>query len=153
MQVLADDDPDPVTTMQIDTLAASAADLQQGLRLLYAERSLAELVGLSTDLDYMTNLLDDIAVHESAFIGAAVESEISTLRAELEGPPAGVVAPGHAGSPSRPPTRDRGGGRATEVGEVRKPHKRGSTPMEHSRSSRPRQTSPCLQSDLRLLRG
>jgi len=85
MQVLADDDPDPVTTMQIDTLAASAADLQQGLRLLYAERSLAQLVGLSADLDYMTNLLDDIAVHESAFIGAAV-TEISTLRAELGGP-------------------------------------------------------------------
>ena len=64
--------------MQIDTLTASAADLQQGLRLLYAERSLAEL-------DYMTNLLDDIAAHESAFVGAAV-TEMSTLRAELGGP-------------------------------------------------------------------
>ena len=70
--------------MQIDTLTASAADLQQGL-LLYAERSLAGLVGLSADPDYMTNLLDDIAMHESAFIGAAV-TEISTLRAELGGP-------------------------------------------------------------------
>ena len=71
--------------MQIDTLTASAADLQQGLRLLYSERSLAEFVGLGADLDYMTNLLDDIAVHESAFVGAAV-TEISTLRAELGGP-------------------------------------------------------------------
>ena len=50
--------------MQIDTLTASAAYFQQGLRLLYAERSLAEVVGLGADLDYMTNLLDDIAVHE-----------------------------------------------------------------------------------------
>ena len=77
--------PDPVATMQIETTPISAAHLQQELRLLYAERSLAELEGMSADPVYMTDLLDDITAHESAFIGAAV-TEIATLRAELGGP-------------------------------------------------------------------
>ena len=76
---------DPVATMQIETRTTSAADLLQGLRLLYAERSLAELEGLSADPIYMTDLLDDINAHEGAFIGVAV-MEIATLRAELGGP-------------------------------------------------------------------
>jgi hypothetical protein len=76
--------PDPVATMQIQTAHTSAADLQQELRLLYAERSLAELEGLSADPGYMTDLLDDISAHESAFVGVAV-TEIATLRAELGG--------------------------------------------------------------------
>jgi hypothetical protein len=76
--------PDPVATMQIETTHTSAADLQQELRLLYAERSLAELEGLSADPGYMTDLLDDISAHESAFVGVAV-TEIATLHAELGG--------------------------------------------------------------------
>ena len=75
---------DPVATMQIETTTTSA-DLQRELRLLYAERSLAELEGLSADPVYMTDLLDDITAHESAFTGVAV-TEIATLRAELSGP-------------------------------------------------------------------
>ena len=71
--------------MQIDTMIASAADLQQGLRLLYAERSLAQLVGLGADRGYMTELLDDIAAQESALVGVAV-TEIAVLHAELGGP-------------------------------------------------------------------
>jgi hypothetical protein len=71
--------------MQIDTMITSAADLQQGLRLLYAERSLAQLVGLSADRGYMTDLLDDIAAQESALAGVAV-TEIAVLQAELGGP-------------------------------------------------------------------
>lgn len=70
--------------MQIQTTTTSAVDLQQALRLLYAERSLAELEGLSADPGYMTDLLDDINAHESAFVGVAV-TEIATLRAELGG--------------------------------------------------------------------
>ena len=76
--------PNLVATMQIETTHTSAADLQQELRLLYAERSLAELEGLSADPGYMTDLLDDIRAHESAFVGVAV-TEIATLRAELGG--------------------------------------------------------------------
>ena len=75
---------DPVATMQIETTTTSAVDLQQELRLLYAERSLAELEGLSADPVYMTDLLDDITAHESAFVGVAV-TEIATLRGELGG--------------------------------------------------------------------
>ena len=71
--------------MQIDTMIPSAADLQQGLRLLYAERSLAQLVGLSAEPGYMTELLDDIAAQESALVGVAV-TEIAVLHAELGGP-------------------------------------------------------------------
>jgi len=73
-----------VATMQIETTTTSAVDLQQELRLLYAERSLAVLEGLSTDPAYMTDLLEDITAHESAFVGVAV-TEIATLRAELGG--------------------------------------------------------------------
>jgi hypothetical protein len=69
--------------MQIETTITSV-ELQQELRLLYAERSLAELEGLSSDPGYMTDLLDDISAHESAFVGVAV-TEIATLRAELGG--------------------------------------------------------------------
>jgi hypothetical protein len=75
---------DPVATMQIETTTTSAVDLQHELRLLYAERSLAVLEGLSDDPAYMTDLLDDITAHESAFVGVAV-TEIATLRAELGG--------------------------------------------------------------------
>jgi hypothetical protein len=70
--------------MQIETTLTSA-ELQEELRLLYVERSLAELAGLGDDARYMDDLRDDIAAHESAFAGVVV-TEIATLRAELGGP-------------------------------------------------------------------
>jgi hypothetical protein len=70
--------------MQIETTLTSI-ELQAELRLLYVERSLAELEGLAADAGYMDDLLDDIEAHESAFMGVVV-TEIATLRAELGGP-------------------------------------------------------------------
>ena len=70
--------------MQIETPLTST-ELQEQLRLLYAERVLAELEGLADDPRYMDDLLDDISAHESAFMGVVV-TEIATLRAELGGP-------------------------------------------------------------------
>jgi hypothetical protein len=70
--------------MQIETTLTST-ELQEELRLLYVERSLAELAGLASDPGYMTDLLDDISANESAFTGVVV-TEIATLRAELGGP-------------------------------------------------------------------
>jgi hypothetical protein len=66
----------------------TATDLRDELRLLYAERVLANLDGLSADPLYMADLLDDIAAHEAAYVGAAV-TEIAVLRAELDGPQQG----------------------------------------------------------------
>ena len=63
----------------------TAADIQAQLRLLYAERALAELEGLACDASYIDDLLDDIHEHQSAFVGTVV-TEIATLRAELSGP-------------------------------------------------------------------
>jgi hypothetical protein len=70
--------------MQIET-TLTAAELQDELRLLYAERSLAQLEGLAADPGYMTDLLEDIVAHESALAGVVV-TEIATFRAELDGP-------------------------------------------------------------------
>jgi hypothetical protein len=70
--------------MQIETTLTSI-ELQSALRLLYAERSLAELEGLAADAGYMDDLLDDIEAHQSALMGVVV-TEIATLRAELGGP-------------------------------------------------------------------
>jgi hypothetical protein len=69
--------------MQIETTLTSA-ELQEELRLLYAERLLAEMAGLASDPGYMDDLLDDISAHESAFAGVVV-TEIATLRGELGG--------------------------------------------------------------------
>jgi hypothetical protein len=69
--------------MQIETTLTST-ELQEELRLLYAERLLAEMAGLASDPGYMDDLLDDISAHESAFTGVVV-TEIATLRAELGG--------------------------------------------------------------------
>ena len=63
----------------------TAAEIQFELRLLYAERALAELEGLTADPVYMADLLDDIHGHKHAFVGAGV-TEIATLRSELSGP-------------------------------------------------------------------
>ena len=71
------------TTMQIET-TFSAAQLQGHLRQLYAERSLAQVSGLTSDPGYMADLLDDITAYVEAFVGVAI-TEIATLRAELGG--------------------------------------------------------------------
>jgi hypothetical protein len=73
-----------VIAMQIET-SLTSAELQDDLRLLYAERTLAQLAGLASDPRYMDDLLDDIAAHESALTGVVV-TEIATLRGELSGP-------------------------------------------------------------------
>jgi hypothetical protein len=62
----------------------TSSDIQADLRLLYVERALATLEGLSSDPSYMADLLDDITAHEGALVGAVV-TEIATLRAELGG--------------------------------------------------------------------
>jgi hypothetical protein len=72
-------------TMRTDTNTnVSAVEIQDELRQLYVERALAEIEGLASDPGYMTDLLDDIESHKSAFTGAVV-TEIATLRAELGG--------------------------------------------------------------------
>ncbi len=62
----------------------TAAKLRSDLRLLYAERALADLEGMGADPTYMDDLLDDIDALKKAYIGAVV-TEIATLRAELGG--------------------------------------------------------------------
>jgi hypothetical protein len=67
------------------TTNRTAANIQEDLRLLYVERALAEIQGLTSDANYMADLLEDIHEHKSAFVGTVV-TEIATLRAELNGP-------------------------------------------------------------------
>ena len=64
---------------------ATALEIQASLRLLYIERALAEIEGLTADTSYMADLLDDINSHKSAYVGAVV-TEIATLRAQLDTP-------------------------------------------------------------------
>lgn len=65
-----------------------AVEIQEDLRGLYVERALAEVEGLTADREYMADLLDDIAAHRGAYVGAAV-IEIAALRAQLGGRLAG----------------------------------------------------------------
>jgi hypothetical protein len=62
----------------------TAAEIHTALRLLYAERALAEVRGFASNASYMADLLDDIHHHKSAFVGTVL-TEIATLRAELNG--------------------------------------------------------------------
>jgi len=72
--------------MKTDTnTTPTAVEIQDELRMLYIERALAEIEGLTSDPGYMADLLDDIETHRSAFVGAFV-TEIATLRAELSSP-------------------------------------------------------------------
>ncbi|HEV2775007.1 MAG TPA: hypothetical protein VGV90_05395 [Solirubrobacteraceae bacterium] len=71
------------TTMQTET-TITAAKIRADLRLLYAERALADLEGMGADPTYMDDLLDDISSLKEAYVGAVV-TEIATLRAELGG--------------------------------------------------------------------
>jgi hypothetical protein len=69
--------------MQIEA-TLTAAKLRSDLRLLYAERALADLEGMGADPTYMDDLLDDISTLKEAYVGAVV-TEIATLRGELGG--------------------------------------------------------------------
>jgi hypothetical protein len=70
--------------MSLDITTATAADIQEELRLLYVERALAAIEGLDADPAYLADLEDDIDCHRVAFEGAAV-TEIAVLRADLGG--------------------------------------------------------------------
>ncbi len=72
-----------ISTMQTET-TLTAAKIRADLRLLCAERALADLEGLGADPSYMDDLLDDIDSLKNAYVGAVV-TEIATLRAELGG--------------------------------------------------------------------
>jgi hypothetical protein len=63
----------------------TAAEARQHLLDLRFERAIAEPSGLLDDVSYVTQLEDDIAATEHAYVGLVV-TEIATLRAELEAP-------------------------------------------------------------------
>ena len=66
-------------------ISSTAPELRERLQLLYVERALADVSGLSRNGEYMADLEDEIATERVAYIGAAV-SEIASLRADLSGP-------------------------------------------------------------------
>ncbi len=70
--------------MQTEATTLTAAKLRADLRLLNAERALADLEGMGADPTYMDDLLDDIHSLKEAYVGAVV-TEIGTLRGELGG--------------------------------------------------------------------
>ena len=63
----------------------TAADLNDHLRELLAERALADVFGIDEQEAYVADLDLEITAYRNAYIGAAV-TEIATLRAELSGP-------------------------------------------------------------------
>ena len=74
-----------MTNDQHTTEQTSAVSLREQLRDLEAELAAARANGLAENPAYMADLALEMAVTESAYIGAAV-TEIATLRAELSGP-------------------------------------------------------------------
>ena len=73
---------------QTDHTEGSAADLQDYLAQLQAERALASLEGLDRNPVYAADLDEALAEAQNAYVLAAL-TEISTLRAELFGPDLG----------------------------------------------------------------
>ena len=71
--------------MSHPTHFTDAASMGRHLRELLSEQAAAELAGLLRNAHYRSDLEDEIAFMESAYVGAAV-TEIATLRAELSGP-------------------------------------------------------------------
>ncbi len=61
-----------------------APEIAERLRLLYAERAVAEREGLSSNRRYMDDLEREISGCRDAYVGAAV-TEIAVLRGELGG--------------------------------------------------------------------
>lgn len=66
-------------------ITVTAADLNDHLRDLLAERALADVFGIDEQEAYVADLTLEIEAYRNAYIGAAV-TEIATLRAELNGP-------------------------------------------------------------------
>ena len=64
--------------------ATHAPQIAERLRLLYAERALAECEGLVGNRSYMEDLEAEISGCRDAYVGAAV-TEIATLRGALSG--------------------------------------------------------------------
>ena len=62
-----------------------AIEAQVHLQELLAERALASIEGLATDVAYMADLDDEIAATRHAYVAGAVV-DIATLRAELSAP-------------------------------------------------------------------
>ena len=71
--------------MSAQPLTVPATAVREHLRMLYAERALAELAGLMDDTAYAADLVEEIATCRAAYVGAAV-TEIAMLRAQLGGP-------------------------------------------------------------------
>ena len=71
------------TTSTHTSISASA--VREQLVLLQRERATAALEGVAANDLYLTDLLDEIEVTRSAYVGAAV-TEIASLRAVLDGP-------------------------------------------------------------------
>ncbi len=59
-----------------------APEIAERLRLLYAERAVAEREGLAHNRRYMDDLEQEISGCRDAYVGAAV-TEIAVLRGEL----------------------------------------------------------------------
>ena len=74
-----------MTNDQHITEQTSAVSLREQLRVLESELAMAREIGLAENPAYMADLALEMAITESAYIGAAV-TEIATLRAELDGP-------------------------------------------------------------------
>jgi len=70
------------------TTPSYAPEIAERLRLLYAERALAECEGLAGNRAYMDDLEQEISGCRDAYVGAAV-TEIAVLRGALNGRPAG----------------------------------------------------------------
>jgi hypothetical protein len=62
----------------------SAIEMQRHLQDLQAERARASIDGLEDNVAYTTDLDEEIAAAQHAYVGAAV-TEIATLRGELCG--------------------------------------------------------------------
>jgi hypothetical protein len=62
----------------------SAIEMQRHLQDLRAERARASIDGLEDNVAYTTDLDEEIAAAQHAYVGAAV-TEIATLRGELCG--------------------------------------------------------------------
>ena len=67
---------------------AYAPEIAERLRVLYAERALAQCEGLAGNRRYMDDLEEEISGCRDAYVGAAV-TEIAMLRGVLSGRPAG----------------------------------------------------------------
>jgi hypothetical protein len=61
-----------------------AGTVRQHLQVLETERATAHLAGLSSNFEYMDDLLSEIEGYRSAYVGLAV-TELATLRGELSG--------------------------------------------------------------------